>query len=208
VLTVDVSLGAVPALNSAQNAHQRALTPPLHIQYPQTPKEEYEEDEDEGFAPTPVVFSVTVSKGDALMGFKCVGGGDYVRVTHVELDDAGEAANYTPYSGPVFDELDETLQQAFVDYLDERGGRLLAGRVWVLFWGGAPSSRRCRQVFVDCLDERGPPIHASCPHAHSPLGITPEFGSYLVELVADKLEVEYMNWLGRVRTFLEKGADG
>ncbi|GBF94049.1 hypothetical protein Rsub_07317 [Raphidocelis subcapitata] len=121
-------------------------------------QEEYEEDEDEGFVPTPVVFTVTVSKGDSLLGFKCVGGGDYVRVTHVELDDAGEAANFAPYTGPVFDELDETLQQAFVDYLDERG-------------------------------------------------VTPEFGSYLVELVADKLEVEYMNWLGRVRSFLEKGAD-
>jgi hypothetical protein len=36
-----------------------------------------------------------------------------------------------------------------------------------------------------------------------PSGITPEFGSYLVELVADKLEVEYMNWLQRVRDFLE-----
>ena len=35
-------------------------------------------------------------------------------------------------------------------------------------------------------------------------GITPEFGAYLVELVADKLEVEYMGWLKRVRAFLEK----
>ena len=56
-----------------------------------------------------------------MMGFKCVGGGDYVRITHVELDDAGGDEQFTPYTGPVFDELDETLQQAFMDYLDVRG---------------------------------------------------------------------------------------
>lgn len=115
-----------------------------------------DEEEEEGYAATPVVFTVTISKGDSMMGFKCVGGGDYVRITNVELDDTGDADQFMPYTGPVFDELDETLQQAFVDYLDERG-------------------------------------------------ITAEFGAYLVELVADKLEIEYMNWLERVRVFLDKG---
>jgi hypothetical protein len=69
-----------------------------------------------------------------MLGFKCVGGGEYLRITHVELDDTSEADQFMPYTGPVFDELDETLQQAFVDYLEERGepgagisGRLVGG---------------------------------------------------------------------------------
>jgi hypothetical protein len=57
-----------------------------------------------------------------MLGFKCVGGGDYLRISHVELDDTSEGDQFMPYTGPVFDELDETLQQAFVDYLEERGG--------------------------------------------------------------------------------------
>jgi len=46
-----------------------------------------------------VVFTVTISKGDSVMGFKCVGGGDYVRISHVELDDTGDADQYLPYTG-------------------------------------------------------------------------------------------------------------
>lgn len=57
-----------------------------------------------------------------MLAFKCVGGGDFIRITAVELDDTGDDAEFPPYTGPVFDELDETLQQAFTDYLDERGG--------------------------------------------------------------------------------------
>lgn len=98
-----------------------ALLYPLPPFAPTPLQEEEDEEEEEGYTPTPVVFTVTVSKGDAMMGFKCVGGGDYVRITHVELDDTGDADQFLPYTGPVFDELDETLQQAFVDYLDERG---------------------------------------------------------------------------------------
>jgi hypothetical protein len=56
-----------------------------------------------------------------MIAFKCVGGGDYVRITQVELDDTSDSDQFTPYTGPVFEELDETLQQAFTDYLDERG---------------------------------------------------------------------------------------
>jgi len=56
-------------------------------------------------------------------------------------------------SGPVFAELDDTLRQAFLDFLEERG-------------------------------------------------VTPEFGAYLMELVNDKLEVEYINWLGRMESFI------
>lgn len=64
-----------------------------------------------------------------------------------------ESMGYPPYTGPEFEELDDTLQQAFADYLEERG-------------------------------------------------ITAEFGLYLMELLHDKLEVEYMNWLQRARDFV------
>ncbi len=57
--------------------------------------------------------------------------------------------------GPVFDELDTTLQQAFLDYLEERG-------------------------------------------------VTAELAEYLLELVHDKLEVEYMSWLERMQNFITK----
>ena len=100
-----------------QHTRLLALRPaPWHA-----PQDEDEDDDEDGYASTPVVFAVTVSKGDTSLGFKCVAGDDVVRVTHVELDDSGEGDQFVPYTGPVFDELDETLQQAFVDYLDERG---------------------------------------------------------------------------------------
>ena len=109
-------------------ARETATTKPCNKQ-----DEDEDDDEDDAFAPPPVVFTVTVSKGDAMIGFKCLGGGDALRITHVELDDSpqgeGEEEQYTPYTGPVFDELDDTLQQAFVDYLDERGAQKGACRV-------------------------------------------------------------------------------
>lgn len=51
-----------------------------------------------------------------------------------------------------------------------------------------------------------PSLPSSAPsQKRKPSGITADFASYLVELVTDKLEIEYMNWLQRVRVFLEKG---
>jgi uncharacterized iron-regulated membrane protein len=117
------------------------------------------DDEDEGEKLSAVVFSVAITKEDSMMTFSCEADGTGVTIRHVSLSDAEEAEEdedeleYPPYSGPVFDELDDTLQQAFADYLEERG-------------------------------------------------ITGEFGVYLMELVHDKLEVEYMNWLQRARDFV------
>ncbi|KAF6266713.1 mitochondrial glycoprotein [Scenedesmus sp. NREL 46B-D3] len=121
-----------------------------------------EEDEEGGMRSLPpVAFSVNVVKGRAALGFSLQTDGEAVMISHVSLNDSAggsgededEDDDMMPYTGPLFTELDDTLQQAFTDYLEERG-------------------------------------------------ITAEFGAYLVELVHDKLEVEYMAWLTRVQDFV------
>jgi hypothetical protein len=108
---------------------------------------------------SPVVFTVNITKEEKMMTFQCEADGTDIVIRQVSLADAEEleededGMEFAPYTGPVFDELDETLQQAFADYLEERG-------------------------------------------------ITADFGVYLMELVHDKLEVEYMNWLQRARSFV------
>jgi hypothetical protein len=112
----------------------------------------------------PVAFNVAITKEDRMMTFSCEADGNGIAIRNVSLtevdseegeegEEEEEALQYPPYNGPVFDELDDTLQQAFADYLEERG-------------------------------------------------ITADFGVYLMELVHDKLEVEYMDWLRRVREFV------
>lgn len=121
---------------------------------------EEDEEEDEGSALPPVQFIVNVTKGDKGLAFNCQTSGREVTITQVSLNDiaAAEAdgddeSSFVPYTGPMFEELDDTLQQAFIDYLEERG-------------------------------------------------VNRDFAYYLVELVHDKLEVEYMNWLARVQLFI------
>ncbi|KAF8072894.1 hypothetical protein HT031_000554 [Scenedesmus sp. PABB004] len=128
--------------------------------------EEDDDDEDGGALP-PVTFLVSIAKGGAVLGFSCETAGEDVAITHISLNDAplgggeGEGEDgedddddAPPYTGPLFTELDDTLQQAFADYLEERG-------------------------------------------------VNAELGAYLVELVHDKLEVEYMSWLTRVQAFVQ-----
>lgn len=124
------------------------------------------DDDDDGPALPPVVFSVNIAKGDRMMAFACETDGAEVFINHVSLSEApgaegaeddAEEDGFAPYTGPVFGELDDTLQQAFVDYLEERG-------------------------------------------------INGGFGAYLIELVHDKLEVEYMNWLQRARDFISSSS--
>lgn len=123
-----------------------------------------EVDDEEDVLPA-VVFSVNITKEDRMMTFNCEADGESIVIRHVSLSDAADLGDgddddedasleFSPYTGPVFDELDDTLQQAFADYLEERG-------------------------------------------------ITDEFGVYLMELVHDKLEVEYMNWLQRTQDFVK-----
>jgi hypothetical protein len=128
-------------------------------------EEEIDEDESSINELPPVVFTVTIAKDPKFLSVTCSSNGQYISIRNVSLDDSTaeegdedeEGFNMESYTGPVFSELDETLQQAFVDFLEERG-------------------------------------------------ITADFGYYLTELVHDKLEVEYMNWLTRVQKFVTSGA--
>lgn len=122
-----------------------------------------EMDDEEPEALPPVAFSVAVTKEDRMMTFSCEAYASRIAIRQISLTEADdvkeeegeeeEGLEYQPYAGPAFDELDDTLQQAFADYLEERG-------------------------------------------------ITADFGVYLMELVHDKLEVEYMNWLRHAREFV------
>ncbi|GIL65794.1 hypothetical protein Vafri_19418 [Volvox africanus] len=82
--------------------------------------EEYEDEDEEGL---PVEFQVTIAKeGDDTLVFDCESDGEYLTVNRVSLESIYEDNDGPPsYRGPVFQDLDDTLQQAFVDFLEERG---------------------------------------------------------------------------------------
>lgn len=116
------------------------------------------EDEERSLPPVQFIVSVTKTNDNKALAFNCQTSGKDIIITQVSLNDIAaeegeEEGSFAPYTGPMFEELDDTLQQAFIDYLEERG-------------------------------------------------INSDFGYYLMELVHDKLEVEYMNWLTRVQGFV------
>lgn len=96
-----------------------------------------EDEEDEEVVP--VVFKCSISKGGSVLIFDCESDGDSIDINHIsyvnatrsqkegeggedEDEEEGEIDDLSKdYSGPVFEDLDETLKQAFLDYLEERG---------------------------------------------------------------------------------------
>jgi complement component 1 Q subcomponent-binding protein len=70
-----------------------------------------------------VPFTVKIGKGGETAVFSCVAfGEDEVAVERVSFDDfRGMKEDQDPYEGPIFDELDENLQESFNLYLFERG---------------------------------------------------------------------------------------
>jgi len=98
--------------------------------------DEDEEDDDlptnsqDGSTLSAITFEVQVAKGNQALMFECESNGEYLVIQRIALertgnddeDDDDEAGSSTDdYLGPEFDDLDDTLQQAFVDYLEERG---------------------------------------------------------------------------------------
>jgi complement component 1 Q subcomponent-binding protein len=94
--------------------------------------EDGEDGEDADEDAVPVKFRVSISKGTSALIFECESDGEYVGINHIAqepgvpgdgAEEAGEDEDdgTQVYSGPVFEELDDTLQQAFLDYLEERG---------------------------------------------------------------------------------------
>eukprot|EP00955_Chlamydomonas_euryale_P028266 297846-Chlamydomonas_euryale.AAC.11 len=68
---------------------------------------------------------IQVAKGSSALVFACASDGDLMTISHIAHEsadaDVEEDDNTSSYTGPVFEELDDTLQQAFLDYLEERG---------------------------------------------------------------------------------------
>ncbi|KAF6263770.1 mitochondrial glycoprotein [Scenedesmus sp. NREL 46B-D3] len=81
--------------------------------------EEEEEDDDDEAAD--VQFNVTVTKADKALVFECVSDGTYLDIRHVSLEPAEGNDSETVFTGPVFSELDNELQEAFRRYVAERG---------------------------------------------------------------------------------------
>lgn len=68
-----------------------------------------------------VNFNVTVTKGDKALVFECISDGTYVDIRHISLEPAEGLESETAYTGPVFAELDQELQDGFRSYIQERG---------------------------------------------------------------------------------------
>lgn len=80
-----------------------------------------DEDEDEAVEGNEINFNVTVTKGDQSLVFECASDGSYLDIRHISLEPSSGLESETMYTGPVFDELDEGLQEDFQTYLEERG---------------------------------------------------------------------------------------
>lgn len=79
------------------------------------------EGDDDDEEPNDINFNVTVSKAGSSLVFECTSDGTYVDIRHVSLEPSGGVESETSYTGPVFGELDDNLQEAFRAYVAERG---------------------------------------------------------------------------------------
>lgn len=104
-----------------------------------------------------VNFIVSVSKRGSEnqeLVFECSSDGSFMEIQRVSLEpEDEEELEEGMYTGPLFDELDDAVQEALYSYLEERG-------------------------------------------------ITPELGEYLLHLMHDKEQREYMDWLDKMTAFL------
>jgi hypothetical protein len=122
----------------------------------QPDEEPFENEEGEMDVDVSVEFVVSCSKGKGQdLVFECKSDGSYLDILHVALEEDGDDDDVDDafYTGPDFEELDESLQDSFLSFLEERG-------------------------------------------------ITPELGEWLMHLVHDKEQREYMYWLEKVKHFV------
>ncbi len=87
--------------------------------------------------------------------------------------------------GPVFAELDETLQQEFATYLADRCARVTGQR-------GQGTGPRPLIAHVLILLKHNPRR-----------GVTDELGEYLRHLIYDREQREYVSWLAKVKDFVK-----
>lgn len=119
----------------------------------QPEEEAYEAEEGQIEVDVGCAFTASVTRGDQALVFECKSDGTYLQVLHVSLEPASGEIDDSAYTGPVYEELDEELQQRLVEYLAERG-------------------------------------------------VNEQLGEYLLRLVHDKEQREYMYWLERMRAFV------
>ncbi|GFR41732.1 hypothetical protein Agub_g2484 [Astrephomene gubernaculifera] len=86
-------------------------------------------DDDEDEEEAPVDFMVTIERdGTDVLVFECESNGEYLTIKRVAMHNLlEEEGGVPPYRGPAFNDLDDTLQQAFVDFLEERGVNAVLG---------------------------------------------------------------------------------
>ncbi|GAX79309.1 hypothetical protein CEUSTIGMA_g6750.t1 [Chlamydomonas eustigma] len=68
-----------------------------------------------------VTFNVTVTKGSSSLVFECESDGTYVGIVHLSHEPKDGHSSESSYTGPVFAELDESLQNEMSQYLSDRG---------------------------------------------------------------------------------------
>lgn len=83
----------------------------MNLQEPQEPEEGESE----------VQFNVTVTKGQESLVFECSSDGTDVVIKHISHEPKDGYESETSYTGPVFSELDGSLQDEFHNYLADRG---------------------------------------------------------------------------------------
>ncbi len=106
----------------------------------------------------------------------------------------------------MFQELDETLQQGFREFLLARcGGWRGAGcsrLSWLLAPQGSVHLQRARASAVVALSSAD--RHSMRPARRRRRGVNEDLGEYLRHLMFDKEQTEYMGWLQRVHEFVAK----
>mmetsp|Transcript_10504 Transcript_10504/g.26654 ORF Transcript_10504/g.26654 Transcript_10504/m.26654 type:complete len:273 (+) Transcript_10504:156-974(+) len=75
----------------------------------------YEEEE------TTIVFNVHVTKDNKTLTFECNTDGIAFEVENIQLADDDGPLDVIEYEGPNFNDLEDDLQDGFIDYLNERG---------------------------------------------------------------------------------------
>ena len=116
----------------------------------------FEDEDGELDVDVSIEFVVTVLKKDKSeeLVFECSSDGSYLEIKNMSLEPSDEdELDEALYTGPVFEELDDEVQESLYSFLQERG-------------------------------------------------ITPDLAEYLLSLVHDKEQREYMDWLQKMITFL------
>jgi len=114
----------------------------------------YFEDEETGEIEVDVsvdfVVSILKENSDYELVFECRSDGSFIEIVRVSLEpeDEEEADDEALYTGPVFDELDDAVQDAMYAFLEERGVTAELGECLIQL-----STDKEQRMYMDWLDE-------------------------------------------------------